>query len=82
MGAYTTIGSKAYSGITTIRTFPSGMTFLANTSTCWALKSVHTLPAITATQLIDGAKWRGGSHGLDGWRCRELRLLLIRFGSS
>ena len=33
------------------------------------------LPPITAKQLADKAKWRGGTHGLDGWRYRELRLL-------
>ena len=38
-------------------------------------KTPHTLPLITATQLSDRAKWRGGTHGLDGWRYKELRLL-------
>ncbi len=38
-------------------------------------KTVHQLPPITATQLSDKRKWRGGTHGLDGWRYRELRLL-------
>jgi hypothetical protein len=33
------------------------------------------LPPITAGQLAANAKWRGGTHGLDGWRYRELRLL-------
>ena len=37
----------------------------------------YKLPPITAKQLSDKAKWRGGTHGLDGWRYRELRLLPI-----
>ena len=38
-------------------------------------KAPHRLPPITAVQLRDRAKWRGGTHGLDGWRYKELRLL-------
>ncbi len=38
-------------------------------------KEAHQLPPITASQLSDRAKWRGGTHGLDGWRYMELRLL-------
>ena len=35
----------------------------------------YKLPPITAGQLADKARWRGGTHGLDGWRFKELRLL-------
>ena len=35
----------------------------------------HRPPPTTTEQLSDRAKWRGGTHGLDGWRYRELRLL-------
>ena len=38
-------------------------------------KAAAKLPPITATQLSDRARWRGGTHGLDGWRYKELRLL-------
>ena len=38
-------------------------------------KTARKLPPITAMQLSDRAKWRGGTHGLDGWRYKELRLL-------
>ena len=31
-------------------------------------------------QLRDRAKWRGGTHGLDGWRYKELRLLPLGLG--
>ena len=36
---------------------------------------MNTLSPITAADLSDRARWRGGTHGLDGWRYRELRLL-------
>ena len=38
-------------------------------------KTARKLPPITAMQLSDRATWRGGTHGLDGWRYKELRLL-------
>ena len=58
------------------KAIPSGTHSSKNTSLCWALsKKGHRLPPVAADQLSDRARWRGGTHGLDGWRYRELRLL-------